>query len=322
MLLAWYYSIPAVTRWLFTGMSILFIFTIFARDPATYCLSPTSFGRDNLIHSFVTLFTSTYTHLSFFHIFWNMSVWVYYGGVYERKWGSAKFALNVLLAGLACNLIHLVVAGIISYIPFLPLSWGYDLFVRTCSLGVSGVLFFFISVDCFDPDLPANSGQQIFGLMPVPKKYYPWIMLVLMQLMIKNVSFLGHLSGLLLGLMYARDRQRILHIKKGWIESIESTYICSNYLEPRAMWVTKNQLPGAVLPSSISFSDALQQQFKSFYGLNPNQAAAGQQAAPVPLNSGGFAASDPSSSGPPSSGGHAPTSAVPKFPGSGNVLGR
>ena len=302
-------------------MSALFVATIFWREPTTFCLAPLRFGLENWAHSLFTLLISSYAHLSFFHIFFNMSVWVFYGGLFERKWGSAKFATNILIAGLATNVIHLIISKMFSYLPIFSF-YVFDMLVNTCSLGVSGVLFFLISVDCFDPELPPNSGQQIFGLMPVPKRYYPWIMLALMQLMIKNVSFLGHLSGLILGLMYARDRQRILHIKKGWIEYMESTTVCSTYLEPRAMWIPKNQLPGATLPPSVSFSEALQQQFKSFYGLNPDQSAPGQQAAPVPLNSQGFgnmaSSSGASSSKPP----HGPSSSEPKFPGAGNALGR
>lgn len=304
-------------------MSALFILSYFLTGPQSVCLSPLNFGYSNIAHFLFTLLASSYFHLSFFHIFWNMSVWVYYGGVYERKWGSAKFALNIFISGLLSNLIHVLLAGVISYIPFQP-EFIYNTFVRTCSVGISGVLFFLISLDCFDPELPPNSGQQIFGLMPVPKKYYPWIMLALMQLMVKNVSFLGHLGGLLLGLMYARDRQHIMHPKREWIEYFESTSICSTYLEPRAMWIPKNQLPGAVIPPSIAFSEALQQQFKSMYpGLNTQAHAAGEQAAPVQLGASGFTSMDPSTASPASSG-STPTNKASSsaFPGPGHVLGR
>ena len=47
---------------------------------------------------------------------------------------------------------------------------------------------------CDAPPFPARS---IFGLFTVPAKFYPWVLLVVWQLLVPQVSFLGHLTGLL-----------------------------------------------------------------------------------------------------------------------------
>ena len=323
----------------------MLVLTVFAREPLNYCLNTADLAGLFTLHGLLTLFISTYTHLAFFHLFWNMSVLVYYGGIYERKWGSMKFLLNVALFGLLCNLLHILVASMITVIP-MPL-WIKSNLVYTCSLGFSGVLFFLISIDCFDPKVSSTEGQQVFGLMPVPKKYYPWIMLALMQLMIKNVSFIGHLAGLLLGLMYARDNQRILHLRSHWIEFLERTSICQTLLEPRAAWVPKTQLPGKEIPETIPFSHALQQQIQSFYPLRP-QPEANLGARPIPATAppqstsgsnitsfsqlqhgpSATATSSQSHANPTSvsssgaSSSSAPASSGPKFPGPGHSLGR
>lgn len=342
MLSAWYFSLPAITRWLFTGMSLLLVLTVFARDPLNYCLNTGNLAGLFSLHGLLTLFVSTYTHLAFFHLFWNMSVLVYYGGIYERKWGSMKFLLNTILFGLLCNLLHVAVAFVITSIP-MPI-WIKSNLVYTCSLGFSGVLFFLISIDCFDPKVSSSEGQQVFGLMPVPKKYYPWIMLALMQLMIKNVSFIGHLAGLLLGLMYARDNQHLLHLRSHWIEYLEQTTFCQTLLEPRAAWIPKTQLPGKDIPDTIPFSQALQQQFQSFYPLRPQpEGNLGDRplpaTAPQPTSGSNVTSFSQLPRGPPSNNSqshgnplHLPPSGNPsssgaatngpKFPGQGHTLGR
>jgi membrane associated rhomboid family serine protease len=298
-------------------MFALFMLTIFWRDPANWCLSPTSWL---VRYPLVSLFLSTYTHLSFFHIFFNMSVFVFYGTTYERKWGSTKFWINLVLAGLLSNIIHTFLALMIYAIPGIP-DFIISNLVRTCSVGISGVLFFFMAIDCFDPEVQPGDGIQVFGLVPVPKKYYPWIMLALMQLLIVHVSFLGHLSGLLLGLLYARDRFRILHIRSSWFDYIDNHFLTQSYLAPRAMWMMRNPLPGADAPVSVSFTQALQQQLHTMFPLRPQpENNLGDRAVPAQAASNVTSFSDlprgPTSSSAP----HTPSSAS-QFPGQGHTLG-
>jgi len=37
--------------------------------------------------------------------------------------------------------------------------------------------------------------------LAVPRRWYPWVLLVVLQMLIPNISFVGHLSGLLVGFM-------------------------------------------------------------------------------------------------------------------------
>ena len=45
--------------------------------------------------------------------------------------------------------------------------------------------------------------QRIFGI-PVPSAWACWIELVLIQLLVPNASFTGHLAGILVGLAYVK----------------------------------------------------------------------------------------------------------------------
>ena len=68
-------------------------------------------------------------------------------------------------------------------------------FIKQHSVGFSGVLFALVVVDIHKSDVPTRS---VMGFVSVPARWYPWALLVLLQLMIPNVSFLGHFSGILL----------------------------------------------------------------------------------------------------------------------------
>ena len=59
-----------------------------------------------------------------------------------------------------------------------------------CAIGFSGVIFGLIVVD---NSTSSSKDRSIFGLFKVPSPAYPWALLVLFQIMMPNVSFLGHL---------------------------------------------------------------------------------------------------------------------------------
>ncbi len=50
---------------------------------------------------------------------------------------------------------------------------------------------------------PRPAGQRsIFGLFTVPAHLYPWALLVFWQLLMPQVSFLGHLAGVVVSRVY------------------------------------------------------------------------------------------------------------------------
>lgn len=66
--------------------------------------------------------------------------------------------------------------------------------MRDCGCGLSGVILGLIVVYSFTSNIEQYS---IFGLFPVPAKIYAWALLILLQLLFPTVSFVGHLSGIL-----------------------------------------------------------------------------------------------------------------------------
>lgn len=64
------------------------------------------------------------------------------------------------------------------------------------SAGLSGVIFSILVVDVSASMEPS---QNVLGLFSVPTAAYPWVLLVMMSLMMPNVSFVGHLCGIVSG---------------------------------------------------------------------------------------------------------------------------
>ena len=62
-----------------------------------------------------------------------------------------------------------------------------------CAIGFSGVVFGLIVID---NSVSHATSRSIFGLFSVPARVYPWALMVLWQLLLPSVSFLGHLTGI------------------------------------------------------------------------------------------------------------------------------
>jgi hypothetical protein len=52
------------------------------------------------------------------------------------------------------------------------------------------------------------SSRSVFGFFSVPAKLYPWVLLVLLQLLMPGISFLGHLGGILSGYLCIQPNHR------------------------------------------------------------------------------------------------------------------
>nr|GMC74095.1 rhomboid-like protein 14, mitochondrial [Ipomoea batatas] len=141
-------------------------------------------------------FLSAFYHINESHLVYNMLSLLWKGIQLERSMGSAKFASMVAALVPMSQGITLLLAK------FLVLFFDYDSpYYKEYAVGFSGVLFAMKVV------LNAQSGDYTYvhGLM-VPARYAAWAELILIQMFVPSVSFLGHLGGILAGLVY-------LHLK-------------------------------------------------------------------------------------------------------------
>jgi len=146
---------------------------------------------------FYRIVSSAFCHGGLQHVGMNMLSFFFMGASLERLFGTVPFAyllmLIVLLAGFAYVNVCWVLAWSLSEI-----SW-----LRYYSVGFSGVIFANAAQESFLSTAPT---RRLFGLITVPTRLYPWALLVLLQVLMPNISFLGHVTGLVLGLLHVRGK--------------------------------------------------------------------------------------------------------------------
>ena len=136
-------------------------------------------------------FLSPFYHWNEAHLFGNMTSLLWMGVQLERSMGSAEFASMVAaLLALSQGMTLLMSKGLI----FLG---DYTAYYDQYAVGFSGVLFAMkIVLNAWSDDFVYLHG------MVIPAKYAAWAELILIQVFIPGTSFLGHLGGILAGLVY------------------------------------------------------------------------------------------------------------------------
>ena len=154
-----------------------------------------SFGRrqdpdpTDVFGFLVTAFGSALTHGDTMHLYYNMLSFLHKSVQLESQWGSTKLAVYLVLLVVLCNILYIVLA--ISIDNFFGISTG-------CAVGWSAVIFA-LKVVC-----QANSREDtavVNGFGRVPAAAAAWIELFLISLATPNASFVGHLAGILAGLL-------------------------------------------------------------------------------------------------------------------------
>lgn len=248
----WFEGMPFVTRWTMAlCVGIYVVGVLIGQNSGMFCMQSMMVFHYLQVYR---LLTSVFLHGGVLHILFNMMAFIPMGSGLERLVGSFNFFYLILIFALVSNLLNLTIS-------LLALNVArYPRFAMECGIGFSGVLFGLIVIQTH---LSNAETQSIFGFFRVPTKYYPWILLVMLQVIMPNVSFMGHLCGILVGYMYCRgllnaillSPERIAWCESKWpVSSLtrQSAYITGSSYSLPAPATSSAPAGGASAASSSS----------------------------------------------------------------------
>lgn len=141
------------------------------------------------VHEYYRIVTSALFHGSLMHIGMNMLSLFHLSTLLEQRLGTLPHLVSTLGAILLTSLVYIFIAWVASV-------FTYDGWMYQHSVGFSGVLFHYCVLEC---NMASNTSRSLFGMIHVPTYLYPWALLVILQMFMPNLSFLGHFSGILTG---------------------------------------------------------------------------------------------------------------------------
>ncbi|CDY46893.1 BnaA01g27930D [Brassica napus] len=189
---------PPVTAGLLAANTLVYLRPAFL-DPLIPHISEVWFNP-NLILKHKDLkrfFLSAFYHLNEPHLVYNMMSLLWKGIKLETSMGSTQFAsMVVTLLGMSQGVTLLLAKS-------LHVLFDYRrAYYHEYSVGFSGVLFALKVV----LNAQAEDYTSVYGVL-VPTKYAAWAELVLVQMFVPRASFLGHLGGILAGILYMKMKR-------------------------------------------------------------------------------------------------------------------
>lgn len=180
--------IPPVTLAAIAGQVALFVGLLRPPwDSYDVCISVDKVVRRR---DFRRLFFNSVEHADDWHLYYNMVSLLWKGSRLERRLGSRRFAVILLVFSIACSAIYLILAQLASEI-FDDYSY-----CKQCAIGFSGVLF---GLKVVAQHLEGSSADRVFG---VSGTWSVLLELVLIQMLAPRSSLLGHLAGVATGVLY------------------------------------------------------------------------------------------------------------------------
>lgn len=130
----------------------------------------------------------------------NMTSTMAMGKMLERRIGTIMTYLTIAYGILLSSCLYVTVSWLLSVV------CGYAPLMKRNCVGFSGVIFHLSVLETNhgitnNVDNGRTTTRSVFGLFEVSSRAYPYALLVAIQFIMPHVSFLGHLSGIIIGTM-------------------------------------------------------------------------------------------------------------------------
>ena len=206
----WAYSLHLGTRILVVFMVVVYVIQFLFVDPrwlSSIYLIPAAVFRGELWR----LVTAVFVHGGLLHLVFNMLSFTQLGATLETRIGTVSFLYHILLFAVLTSVLHSGIAL------FMHVGGNSSQFY-SASVGFSGVLFALMVIDAH---VNEPGPRAVLGLFTVQSRMYPWVMLFVLQLLLRNVSFLGHISGIFVGYLYNTGLLRWAVPSTAVVQSVE-----------------------------------------------------------------------------------------------------
>lgn len=201
--MSWMRQIPLITRSVLVICIVIYILQVtIGFGLGSVCIIAWKVLKRGQIWRLVT---APFVHAGLLHVTLNMLTWLSIGSSLERSMGSFLIGWIVMILVLLGNVLYVLVSWAISFIPLKVAFLGQlnpATVMHQCAVGYSGVLFGLLVIE---NKMSRESRRSIFGFFSVPAPFFPVVLLILWQLLVPRVSFLGHLTGLLVGELYCSN---------------------------------------------------------------------------------------------------------------------
>ncbi|KAJ0982592.1 hypothetical protein J5N97_010847 [Dioscorea zingiberensis] len=214
----WWASVPFITSGVVIVCLVIYLVCLLLGYDSFYeiCFLPSEVISRFQVYR---IYTAVFFHGSLLHVVFNMLALVPLGTELERIMGSIRLLYLMFLLATCNAIFHIFIALVLAHNPIRSFF-----LLNECAIGFSGILFAFIVIET---SLSGAQSRSVFGLFNVPSKLYPWILLILFQLLASNVSLLGHLCGILSGFAYTYGLFNYLLPGSSFYSSIESSSLLS-----------------------------------------------------------------------------------------------
>eukprot|EP00934_Nitzschia_sp_Nitz4_P007420 Nitzschia sp. Nitz4//scaffold9_size221794//117221//118030//NITZ4_001355-RA/size221794-processed-gene-0.330-mRNA-1//-1//CDS//3329561028//7410//frame0 len=179
---------PATLVFFSTCVGVFILQVVLNLDIFKLSMCPYLVAQSGQVYRIVT---SVFTHGGVAHIVVNSLATLTLTSRLERHLGTVPLFVSSLWAILWNGVFYMLVAWLLHVV------FQYDTPWTQHSVGFSGVLFYHLVLECMA--LGPNQSRRLFGIVAVPASVYPFVLLIALQLLIPNVSSIGHFSGIVTG---------------------------------------------------------------------------------------------------------------------------
>jgi rhomboid domain-containing protein 1 len=172
-----------------------FLFFSGELSPIEFCLNPlrdVTFRNISSIESFARIFFSPFIHADNHHLYYNQLSFLTKGVTIEQRYGSVGYLLILIVLTITTQVVYITLCLVFNQ--------------RECGIGFSGVIFALKVLCTFD-----EKGYQLIYGIQIPLRFAAWVELLAIHFLVPRSSFIGHLAGILAGLLFITGEKLYMH---------------------------------------------------------------------------------------------------------------